>query len=101
MTASADGTGQAGAGGPVATAGPDPRAGESVAVSAEGPGVVGVRAALPAPDGQGVAVQFVDIVQRVALAGVRAGMDLGAGFASERPVAPDDLGERVLMPEEL
>src|SRR6266511_805793 len=69
-----------------------PRSGDGVAARAEFAPVISGRALLAAPDGEGVALQLVHVVQRVALVVVVARLDVLAwrGFL-ELPFASDDL----------
>src|SRR6266498_615096 len=69
-----------------------PTSGDGVAARAELAPVISGRALLAAPDGEGVALQLVHVVQRVALVVVVARLDVLAwrGFL-ELPFASDDL----------
>jgi hypothetical protein len=58
-------------------------------------------AAVATPDGHGVAVELVDVVQGVAFGGVDPGGDVGAGFTAEWAQPTDNLGEPVVMAEQL
>src|SRR5688572_19246393 len=74
-----------------AAAGVHPGAVDGIAVGAERAPVVGRRAAFAAPDRERVALDLVDVVQRVALGVVEAGHDVHTGLHTERPVVADDL----------
>src|SRR5688500_17233659 len=68
-----------------------PGAAEGVAVVAKGAPVIRRRPPLSSPDREGVPLELVDVIERVACVGVEATLYLLARIGAEGPFVPDDL----------